>query len=149
MDPIYAIWIVLICQTISGFYLLAKVEEAADKTIYNWTHQIVSGHTLKHLCAAMVPVFLALMLAKRTTEPERLASRLLVEEQTLIGPSIGMCIFFCCIHIAILVAAIGLTHVNLLHRLHHGYASPVVTFKYLHLFTCGDFFLLLKFCHAG
>jgi hypothetical protein len=62
---------ILICQTISGFYLLAKVEEAADKPIYNWTHRIVSGHTLKHLCAAMVPVFLALMLAKRTIEPER------------------------------------------------------------------------------
>ncbi|CAL5423977.1 unnamed protein product [Camellia sinensis] len=39
-----------------GFYLLAKVEEAADKPIYKWTYHIVSGHTLKHLCAAMVPV---------------------------------------------------------------------------------------------
>ncbi|TVU36964.1 hypothetical protein EJB05_18923 [Eragrostis curvula] len=57
----------------AGFYLLAKVEEAADKPIYEWTHQIVSGHTLKHLCAAMVPVFLALMLAKRTIEPERVS----------------------------------------------------------------------------
>ncbi|XP_008218784.1 PREDICTED: uncharacterized protein LOC103319070 [Prunus mume] len=55
----------------AGFYLLAKVEEAADKVIYDWTHHIVSGHTLKHLCAAMVPVFLTLMLAKRTVEPER------------------------------------------------------------------------------
>lgn len=60
-------------KTIPGFYLLAKVEEAADKPIYKWTHQIVSGHTLKHLAAAMVPVFLALMLAKRTVEPERYA----------------------------------------------------------------------------
>ncbi|RVW43471.1 hypothetical protein CK203_095344 [Vitis vinifera] len=49
----------------AGFYLLAKVEEAEDKPIYKWTHHIVSGHTLKHLCAAMVPVFLTLMLAKR------------------------------------------------------------------------------------
>ncbi|PNT73647.1 hypothetical protein BRADI_2g61534v3 [Brachypodium distachyon] len=57
----------------AGFYLLAKVEEAADKPIYRWTHQIVSGHTLKHLCAAMVPVFLTLMLAKRTIEPERVS----------------------------------------------------------------------------
>ncbi|RCV29164.1 hypothetical protein SEVIR_5G468500v4 [Setaria viridis] len=57
----------------AGFYVLAKVEEAADKPIYKWTHQIVSGHTLKHLCAAMVPVFLALMLAKRTIEPERVS----------------------------------------------------------------------------
>ncbi len=53
------------------FYLLAKVEEAADDVIYEWTHHIVSGHTLKHLCAAMVPVFLTLMLAKRSIETER------------------------------------------------------------------------------
>ncbi|XXG65411.1 hypothetical protein AAC387_Pa05g3119 [Persea americana] len=53
------------------FYLLAKVEEAEDKVIYRWTHQIVSGHSLKHLCAAMVPVFLIIMLARRTIEPER------------------------------------------------------------------------------
>ncbi|ONK58224.1 uncharacterized protein A4U43_C09F9830 [Asparagus officinalis] len=53
------------------FYLLAKVEEAEDKVIYKWAHHIVSGHTLKHLCAAMVPVFLTLMLAKRSIEPER------------------------------------------------------------------------------
>lgn len=58
----------------SGFYLLAKVEEAADKPIYKWTHHIVSGHTLKHLCAAMVPVFLTLMLAKRSIEIERFSS---------------------------------------------------------------------------
>ncbi|KAM3355029.1 hypothetical protein ACQJBY_025661 [Aegilops geniculata] len=57
----------------AGFYLLAKVEEAADKPIYRWTHDIVSGHTLKHLCAAMVPVFLTLMLAKRTIEPDRVS----------------------------------------------------------------------------
>ncbi|CAM0885719.1 unnamed protein product [Alopecurus aequalis] len=57
----------------AAFYLLAKVEEAADKPIYRWTHEIVSGHTLKHLCAAMVPVFLTLMLAKRTIEPDRVS----------------------------------------------------------------------------
>ncbi|XP_068662623.1 uncharacterized protein [Aristolochia californica] len=55
----------------AGFYLLAKIEEAADKVIYEWTHHIISGHTLKHLCAAMVPVFLTLMLAKRSIQPER------------------------------------------------------------------------------
>lgn len=57
----------------AGFYLLAKVEEAADKPIYKWMHHSVSGHTLKHLCAAMVPVFLTLMLAKRNAESERFA----------------------------------------------------------------------------
>lgn len=56
---------------IAGFYLLAKVEEAADKPIYGWTRHIVSGHTIKHLCAAMVPVFLTLMLAKRDIETDR------------------------------------------------------------------------------
>lgn len=55
----------------AGFYLLAKVEEATDEMIYEWTDHIVSGHTLKHLCAAMVPVFLTLMLAKRNIEPDR------------------------------------------------------------------------------
>ncbi|CAD6227998.1 unnamed protein product [Miscanthus lutarioriparius] len=70
---VMAIFIIERVDERAGFYLLAKVEEAADKPIYNWTHQIVSGHTLKHLCAAMVPVFLALMLAKRTIEPERVS----------------------------------------------------------------------------
>ncbi|XP_031383006.1 uncharacterized protein LOC116197120 [Punica granatum] len=55
----------------AAFYLIAKIEEAADKPIYKWTHHFVSGHTLKHLCAAMVPVFLTLMLAKRTIDLER------------------------------------------------------------------------------
>ncbi|KAM0912315.1 hypothetical protein ACQ4PT_012982 [Festuca glaucescens] len=57
----------------AGFYVRARLEEVADKPIYRWTLQIVSGHTLGHLCAAMVPLFLILMLAKRTrpTEPER------------------------------------------------------------------------------
>ncbi|GAB4848134.1 hypothetical protein Ancab_002800 [Ancistrocladus abbreviatus] len=55
------------------FYLIAKIEEAADKSIYMLTHQIVSGHTLKHLFAAMVPVFLMLMLAKRTVQIERIS----------------------------------------------------------------------------
>ncbi|KAK1366114.1 hypothetical protein POM88_041675 [Heracleum sosnowskyi] len=55
----------------AGFYLLAKVEEAVDKPIYSWTHHIVSGHTIKHLFAAMVPVFFTIMLAKRSIETNR------------------------------------------------------------------------------
>ncbi|CAN6445446.1 unnamed protein product [Victoria cruziana] len=55
----------------AGFYLLAKVEEAEDKPIYRLACHFVSGHTLKHLCAAMVPVFLILMLTKRSIEAER------------------------------------------------------------------------------
>ncbi|XP_051228233.1 uncharacterized protein [Lolium perenne] len=62
----------------AGFYVLARLEEVADKPIYRWTLQIVSGHTLGHLCAAMAPLFLILMLAKRTrpTEPERIPVQL-------------------------------------------------------------------------
>ncbi|RDX93425.1 hypothetical protein CR513_24319 [Mucuna pruriens] len=55
----------------AGFYLLAKVLEATDEVIYEWTYHIVSGHTLKHLSAAMVPVFLTFMLAKRSVDAER------------------------------------------------------------------------------
>ncbi|KAL9246244.1 hypothetical protein vseg_019806 [Gypsophila vaccaria] len=57
----------------AAFYLLAKIEEAEDYAIYNMTHHVVSGHTLKHLCAALVPVFLILMLAKRTVETQRVS----------------------------------------------------------------------------
>ncbi|KAL5704384.1 hypothetical protein ACHQM5_022822 [Ranunculus cassubicifolius] len=55
----------------AGFYLLAKLLEAEDKPTYKLAHHIVSGHTLKHLAAAMVPIFLTLMLAKRSVAPER------------------------------------------------------------------------------
>lgn len=74
----------------AGFYVLAKVEEAADKPIYRWTLQIVSGHTLGHLCAAMVPLFLIIMLAKRTRpiEPER--HRILMHHQ--LKPTFMICL---------------------------------------------------------
>ncbi|CAA6660591.1 unnamed protein product [Spirodela intermedia] len=44
---------------------------AMDVVVYRWTGHVISGHTLKHLSAAMVPVFLTLMLAKRSVEPDR------------------------------------------------------------------------------
>ncbi|EFJ11664.1 hypothetical protein SELMODRAFT_426141 [Selaginella moellendorffii] len=49
----------------AGCYLLAKVAEASDNQIYRWTGHLVSGHTLKHLLAALVPVFIMIMLARR------------------------------------------------------------------------------------
>ncbi|MED6168265.1 hypothetical protein PIB30_010326 [Stylosanthes scabra] len=49
----------------SGFYPLAMVQESTDRVIYMLTQHIVSGHTLKHLSAAMVPVITTFMLAKR------------------------------------------------------------------------------------
>ncbi|CAM6086743.1 unnamed protein product [Calypogeia fissa] len=55
----------------AGFYLIAKVEEALDMKIYRWTKLWVSGHTLKHLCSALVPVFIIIMLYKRSMKNER------------------------------------------------------------------------------
>jgi hypothetical protein len=47
-----------------GFYALAKVLEALDKPIFSIGH-IVSGHTLKHLAAAMAAYWILRMLQKR------------------------------------------------------------------------------------
>lgn len=55
----------------AGWYLLAKIEEAYDMKFYRWTHFVVSGHTLKHLCAAMVPVMTIIMLSCRNVRNER------------------------------------------------------------------------------
>ncbi|MDR2219520.1 MAG: ceramidase [Methylobacillus sp.] len=48
------------------FYTLAKVTEMNDAAIYDLTHEFVSGHTLKHLFAALAgwPVIRALSAAR-------------------------------------------------------------------------------------
>ncbi|KAE9610327.1 hypothetical protein Lalb_Chr07g0185451 [Lupinus albus] len=56
----------------SAFYPLAMLQETADKVIYACTFHTVSGHTLKHLSAAMVPVLLTIMLAKRSVDSGKL-----------------------------------------------------------------------------
>ena len=40
-----------------GCYALAKVFETADRTIFQYTYALVSGHTLKHLIAAIGGAF--------------------------------------------------------------------------------------------
>ncbi|KAL0800810.1 hypothetical protein Bca101_055985 [Brassica carinata] len=67
----YSIVPLLLAGLVSILYW-RQVEEAADKPIYSWTHHILSGHSIKHVCAAMVPVFLTLMLAKRSVQTESL-----------------------------------------------------------------------------
>ncbi len=47
------------------FYAAAKVAEYFDQGAYEFTVQWVSGHTLKHLLAAMAPLMLLLMLQRR------------------------------------------------------------------------------------
>lgn len=47
-----------------GFYVLAKITEAADGPIFAFGH-IVSGHTFKHLAAAAAGLWILRMLQKR------------------------------------------------------------------------------------
>jgi len=48
-----------------GFYALAKLFELADKSVFRFGH-FVSGHTVKHLAAAMAGYWILLMLKRRT-----------------------------------------------------------------------------------
>ncbi|HEY1467478.1 MAG TPA: hypothetical protein VGF61_00435 [Candidatus Acidoferrum sp.] len=47
-----------------GFYVLAKITEAADRAIFALDHA-VSGHTVKHLAAAAAGLWILRMLQKR------------------------------------------------------------------------------------
>ena len=47
------------------FYALAKVAEFYDRETFGVTSQFISGHSVKHLLAAMAPLFLYLMLRRR------------------------------------------------------------------------------------
>jgi dsRNA-gated channel SID-1-like protein len=47
-----------------GFYILAKITEAADRQIFAFG-QVVSGHTIKHLAAAAAGLWILRMLQKR------------------------------------------------------------------------------------
>jgi len=55
----------------AGFFLFAEIAEAADKKLYKLTHYIISGHTLRHLSAAVVPILLTVMLSRRSIKIER------------------------------------------------------------------------------
>jgi hypothetical protein len=46
-------------------YVIAKGAEFHDREIYTLTSQVVSGHTLKHLLAALAIFFVYLMLRRR------------------------------------------------------------------------------------
>jgi hypothetical protein len=48
-----------------AFYVAAKVFEVADKPIFASTGNVISGHTLKHISAAVGGYWLARMLVKR------------------------------------------------------------------------------------
>jgi hypothetical protein len=48
-----------------GFYALAKILEIADRPVFELTGHAASGHTLKHLAAAMAGVWVLRMLSRR------------------------------------------------------------------------------------
>jgi len=48
-----------------GFYVLAKILETADRQVFVLTACTVSGHTLKHLAAAMAGYWMLRMLQGR------------------------------------------------------------------------------------
>ena len=50
---------------VAGFYVLAKVLELLDKSIFELTGHIISGHTLKHLAAATAAWWILRMLTRR------------------------------------------------------------------------------------
>jgi hypothetical protein len=54
----------------TGLYVAAKITEVLDRQIYEWTGELVSGHTLKHLIAAVGPVLLAKMLQLRAPKSD-------------------------------------------------------------------------------
>jgi hypothetical protein len=53
------------------FYVLAKLFELGDVTVFDMTGHLVSGHTLKHLAAALAawPVIQTLRLSRRAPSP--------------------------------------------------------------------------------
>lgn len=49
-----------------AFYALAKIAELYDYEVYALTGAMISGHSLKHLLAAVAPYFVYLMLRQRS-----------------------------------------------------------------------------------
>lgn len=61
------IWLAL------GLYLIARAFEALDQETFIWTHQVVSGHTIKHLLAGCsvycIWLYLRLRQIKKAKDP--------------------------------------------------------------------------------
>ncbi|CAK9144741.1 unnamed protein product [Ilex paraguariensis] len=55
----------------AGVYLLGQFEVVADRKIFKVTRYVISGHSLEHLCVAMVPGLLTIMLMLRSTSSPR------------------------------------------------------------------------------
>ncbi|XP_061374851.1 uncharacterized protein LOC133317067 [Gastrolobium bilobum] len=56
----------------TGIYLLAKFEGVTDRKLYHVNNYIISGHSLEHLCLALIPILLSVMLIYRELKFQRL-----------------------------------------------------------------------------
>lgn len=56
-------WLMLLAL---GFYILAKITEFYDEQVFQWTNQVLSGHSIKHLLAASGCYCVLIMLKIRT-----------------------------------------------------------------------------------
>lgn len=85
MAPIFSIPVVLALFTsrytgkiwflvVLAFYLLAKIVEHRDPEVFSLTNGIMSGHTLKHILAAVAILFLWYMINTRKTKEFSYAS---------------------------------------------------------------------------
>lgn len=52
-----------------AFYILAKIFEAIDHEVYQFSGTVISGHTLKHLFAAMSTYYMVVILNAHTVNP--------------------------------------------------------------------------------
>jgi hypothetical protein len=48
-----------------AFFVLAKLFEHYDEAVFQALNEVVAGHAIKHLCAAIAPVFLIVLLQRR------------------------------------------------------------------------------------
>ncbi len=69
-----------------GFYFAAKVFEMSDKTVFDLTGHAISGHTLKHISAAVGGYWLARMLTIRERIRSNTASRVAPAETGSCNP---------------------------------------------------------------
>jgi len=65
------LWQVRLCRSLYIFHVialygLAKIVETLDAQIFTWSNYVVSGHTLKHLIAALAAYRIVQMLQGRT-----------------------------------------------------------------------------------
>ncbi|KAJ4833785.1 hypothetical protein Tsubulata_014698 [Turnera subulata] len=54
-----------------GVCLFAKLEAALDRKLYHANRYFISGHSLEHLCTAVVPILLTVMLMRRNLRFQR------------------------------------------------------------------------------